>query len=483
MKSIVKAKKLVVELISSLGDFVRFNKRVKGLRAQEDDEFVTLEQFNEVSGENVARLDLENVFMEDNYFEKPVGGQDAEEEDHFVTLRQMSDAGQVKTVNDIEPDSSGNVEVGVGDIVGLPAELDLKAEDAEVMHKTGDEMSGPLQVPSLTNNQYGDGFIKKVLAHNGTNWMVGEIYSPIAITRGANTAYRVFSRKLRPEFVEISASRATVMKFEFNLAGYNMGSKVYLSVVLNSNGSNVKTFSIPDITIFGLLGPLSTIEVVIDRVDGEYYLRAYLKGSINFPLYTTAYLEKFSLASTYVDVEDDDLRGWTGSSDNIVPTEIIYAATADANGAWVVKQSGGVMTGPLSTPAIILPDNPSTPVANQFYAYFDKLWYANQSAVVKQLAFDETIIKVISENTTLDNTYYNAIVRITATCTITIPSTLRIDFNCVFEAFGIVTATFVAGSGAVIFAPFGLVLKNNSMCTLYKYTSTTYRLNGGLTNA
>ncbi|GGH24619.1 hypothetical protein FAZ19_16300 [Sphingobacterium alkalisoli] len=90
MKSILKVKKIVTILISSVAEFITIDRRVKGQRAQEEDEFVTLQQLEERSGENVAMLDLDNVFSEENYFEKPVWGEDAEEEGQFVTFRQLN---------------------------------------------------------------------------------------------------------------------------------------------------------------------------------------------------------------------------------------------------------------------------------------------------------------------------------------------------------------------------------------------------------
>ena len=88
-------------------------------------------------------------------------------------------------------------------------------------------------------------------------------------------------------------------------------------------------------------------------------------------------------------------------------------------------------------------------------------------------------LKVITSNTTLDDTYHNAIVRIESNVTINVPANLRNDFNCVFEAIGAVTGTFVATSPATISAPFGLILRDSAMATLYKYATNSYRLNGG----
>ena len=97
-----------------------------------------------------------------------------------------------------------------------------------------------------------------------------------------------------------------------------------------------------------------------------------------------------------------------------------------------------------------------------------------------KIDYSKQIVKTITTNTIIDDTYHNCIVRITANANITVPSTLRIDFNCVFDCIGSVVGTFVEGSGVTFSAPFGKILRDDAMCTLYKVTSTTYRLNGGL---
>lgn len=115
-----------------------------------------------------------------------------------------------------------------------------------------------------------------------------------------------------------------------------------------------------------------------------------------------------------------------------------------------------------------------TPTQADFWDWMDSYWHKEE-----KIPFEQTY-KTISANTTLDDSFHNCIVRITANSTITVPNTLKADFNCVFDAIGTVTGTFVEGSGATFSAPFGKILKDNGMCTLYKYTSTAYRLNGGL---
>lgn len=89
-------------------------------------------------------------------------------------------------------------------------------------------------------------------------------------------------------------------------------------------------------------------------------------------------------------------------------------------------------------------------------------------------------IKTIYANITLDDTYHNCIVRIMSNCTITVPEGLRTDFNATFDTNGAVIGTFVEGANIIFSAPFGKILRDNAMCTLYKTASKNFRLNGGL---
>ena len=89
--------------------------------------------------------------------------------------------------------------------------------------------------------------------------------------------------------------------------------------------------------------------------------------------------------------------------------------------------------------------------------------------------------KTITTNTILDDTYNNAIVKIKTSASITIPSTLMTNFNCVFRTFTGVTASFIAGSGTTMDAPYGMTLSTYKMATLFKDGSTTtYILEGEL---
>jgi hypothetical protein len=94
------------------------------------------------------------------------------------------------------------------------------------------------------------------------------------------------------------------------------------------------------------------------------------------------------------------------------------------------------------------------------------------------LATDTQSYKTISGNVTIDNTYHNCIVRVTANATITIPTGLRSDWNAVFDVVGAFTATFVE-SGTTFSAPFGKKLLTDKMGSIYTTSANNFRLNGG----
>ncbi len=90
-------------------------------------------------------------------------------------------------------------------------------------------------------------------------------------------------------------------------------------------------------------------------------------------------------------------------------------------------------------------------------------------------------IKIISANTTIDNTFHNAIVIIIANATLTLTTGLRSDLNFSCWSRNTAVASFVAGSGVSFYAPTGLVLRDNSMCTVFPdITSNSFALIGGL---
>ena len=85
----------------------------------------------------------------------------------------------------------------------------------------------------------------------------------------------------------------------------------------------------------------------------------------------------------------------------------------------------------------------------------------------------------IKGNTTLSEVYNGAILNVTNTCNITVPTGLDANFNCVVFAKGAIIVTFV-NSGVTIYAPSGLLLKENKMASLICTSTNNFNLTGEL---
>ena len=88
----------------------------------------------------------------------------------------------------------------------------------------------------------------------------------------------------------------------------------------------------------------------------------------------------------------------------------------------------------------------------------------------------------ITGNTTLSETHNGAILHITNTCNITIPTGLDANFQCVVYAKGSIIVTFVNG-GVTLNSPSGLLLKTDKMASLFASASNTFNLLGELTTS
>lgn len=152
--------------------------------------------------------------------------------------------------------------------------------------------------------------------------------------------------------------------------------------------------------------------------------------------------------------------------------------------ASIMEEIGSLIkvTGNLQAGQLIFDDTPSAAQHNSITRAGIVITWTDDVGVRRNIAFDEQVYKTISGNVTLDDSYHNAICWITANAIITVPSTLRADFNCVFDAIGTVAGTFTEGAGVTFSAPNGKILKDDEMCSLSKITSSVYRLNGGLLN-
>ena len=85
----------------------------------------------------------------------------------------------------------------------------------------------------------------------------------------------------------------------------------------------------------------------------------------------------------------------------------------------------------------------------------------------------------ITGNTTLSEIHNGAILHITNTCNITIPTGLGADFACDCYVKGAFIAAFVNG-GVTLNSPSGLLLKTDKMATLYSSASNVFNLLGEL---
>ena len=85
----------------------------------------------------------------------------------------------------------------------------------------------------------------------------------------------------------------------------------------------------------------------------------------------------------------------------------------------------------------------------------------------------------ITGNITLSETHNGAILHVTNTCNITIPTGLDVNFQCVVYAKGSIIVKFVNG-GVTINSPSGLLLKTDKMASLFASASNTFNLLGEL---
>ena len=85
----------------------------------------------------------------------------------------------------------------------------------------------------------------------------------------------------------------------------------------------------------------------------------------------------------------------------------------------------------------------------------------------------------ITGNTTLSEMHNGAALNVTNTCNITVPTGLDANFNCVIFAKGSIIVTFV-NSGVTIYAPSGLLLKQNKMASLICTSTNNFNLTGEL---
>ena len=103
----------------------------------------------------------------------------------------------------------------------------------------------------------------------------------------------------------------------------------------------------------------------------------------------------------------------------------------------------------------------------------------NNLETTLQLKQKKLSVITIVGNTTLSEIHNGAILHITNTCNITIPTGLGADFSCDCYVKGAFIATFVNG-GVTLNSPSGLLLKTDKMATIYSNASDVFNLLGEL---
>ena len=106
----------------------------------------------------------------------------------------------------------------------------------------------------------------------------------------------------------------------------------------------------------------------------------------------------------------------------------------------------------------------------------NKLIYAQRQYVDNALV---QVYKNISANTTLDDSYHNSVIWVTATCNITIPSGLRADFTANVRTFTGATASYLTSGTVINTESDGYVQAPKTMANISTYSTNNFIISGG----
>lgn len=185
----------------------------------------------------------------------------------------------------------------------------------------------------------------------------------------------------------------------------------------------------------------------------------------------------------YIDLTDDRIYIWDSYSQtyknqswDTAAIASIHASNASAQMAFQnlenSKLDKGTYTGTASD--LLLNDqNLSQSLQNEQTARVN----ADQS--LENSKQKKVTVTTITGNTTLSETHNGAVLNVTNTCNITIPTGLDANFQCVIFAKGAVIVTFVNG-GVTVYAPSGLLLKTDKMASLISTSANNFNLTGEL---
>lgn len=296
-----------------------------------------------------------------------------------------------------------------------------------------------------------------------------------------------------------------------NSTGGDWSANGHKYLIVNNKSGEQKILSFATIALFPPEGEPNVIYIALDT-GLTYYWNLELEdyqvlGNAVYGTYidSTVFLDEFgdpvtpSGSQLYIDTTTNKIYRWDGNNFVLMAggsggsgtpnfaylNDQQYVKYSEATGRLesgkISETPAGIdVNGNIKAQAVELENEPGTPANNTITRTGNQLKHTDETGATRNIATDVQVYKTISGNVTLDDSYHNAICWITANAIITVPSTLRADFNCVFDAIGTVAGTFTEGAGVTFSAPNGKILKDNMMCTLAKRTTSSYRLNGGL---
>lgn len=250
-----------------------------------------------------------------------------------------------------------------------------------------------------------------------------------------------------------------------NISGGDEEEMVYGATGINSsniNGSTAITFA-PKTKIAYITIPNESGIIVLDYQLNDYYKKTetFSQTEINNLLST----KQNNLGYTPENVSNKS-DSYTANSSTT------YASTKALVDGLATKLDKGTYTGTASD--LYLNDqNLLQSLQNEQSARYSADQILENSKQKKL-----TVIPVTG-NITLSELHNGAVLNVTNTCTITIPTGLDANFQCVIFSKGSVIVTFVNG-GVTVYAPSGLLLKTDKMASLISTSANNFNLTGEL---
>lgn len=201
-------------------------------------------------------------------------------------------------------------------------------------------------------------------------------------------------------------------------------------------------------------------------------------NTLEFPTFAD-FPQPGEVGNIYIDLAEDKIYIWDSASSTYISQSwnqtIITSIQTQITSLQNSKLDKGTYTGTADDILNEISEEAS------FRADADTLLNDGINLAFSQISQKQkkVIVITITGNTTLSEIYNGAVLNITNTCNITIPTGLDANFQCVVFAKGSVIVTFV-NSGVTIYAPSGLLLKTDKMASLICTATNNFNLTGEL---